>query len=146
MSCPPPRPDAAGRPVLLYDGVCNLCDGAVQFVVRHDPDGRFLFASLQSEAAQPYLDRAGRDPDYLASLVLVDEGGAVWVGSDAALRTGLRLEAPWHGLARLGLAVPRPVWEAIYRAVARSRYRVFGKREACRIPTPAERARFLDAA
>lgn len=134
------------RPILLFDGVCNLCDGAVRFVMANDPDERFLFAPLQSDAARPYLERAGLSADYLQSLVLVDEGGVVWTGSDAALRTGLRLRAPWDGLARLGLAVPRPVREAVYRVVARHRYRVFGVREACRLPSAAERARFLDVA
>ena len=137
-------PETAGRPVLLFDGVCNLCDGAVQFVMRHDPGERFLFASLQSEAARPYLDRAGLGADYLASLVLVDEAGRIHTGADAALGVGRRLRAPWRHLAAAARAVPRPVREAVYRAVARGRYRVFGKREACRIPTPAERARFLE--
>lgn len=141
---PAPRP-ADGRPVLLFDGVCNLCNGAVDFVMRHDADRRFLFASLQSEAARPYLDRAGLGADYLASLVLVDEGGAVHTGSDAALGVGERLDRPWPALARAGRAVPRPAREAVYRAVARSRYRVFGRRDSCRLPTPAERERFLDA-
>lgn len=134
-----------GPPILLFDGVCNLCDASVQFVMRHDPDERFRFASLQSEVARPYLDRAGLDADYLASLVLVDEAGRVHVGSDAALGVGRRLRAPWWHLAAAGAIVPKPVREAVYRLVAKHRYRVFGQKEACRIPTPAERARFLDA-
>ena len=132
-------------PILLFDGVCNLCDASVQFVMRHDPEERFRFASLQSEAARPYLDRAGLDASYLASLVLVDEAGDVHVGSDAALGVGKRLSAPWRQLASAGAVVPRPVREAVYRFIAKHRYRVFGQKDACRIPTPAERARFLDA-
>ena len=134
-----------GPPILLFDGVCNLCDASVQFVMRHDPDERFRFASLQSQAAKPYLDRAGLSADYLASLVLVDERGEVHVGSDAALGVGRRLEAPWSGLAAAGAVVPKPVREAVYRLVAKHRYRVFGQKDACRLPTPEERARFLDA-
>ena len=133
------------RPILLFDGVCTLCDGAVQFVLRHDRAERFLFASLQSDAAAPYLGRGGLDADYLASLVLVDEGGRVHTGADAALGVGRRLGAPWSVLAAAARVVPRPLREAAYRTVARHRYRVFGTREACRIPSPAERARFLDA-
>ena len=133
-------------PILLFDGVCNLCDGAVQFVMRHDAHERFRFASLQSDAARPYLERAGLEAGYLASLVLVDEGGAVHTGSDAALEVGRRLDAPWRQLARAGLAVPKPIREAVYRGVANSRYRVFGKKDECRVPTPAERARFLEGA
>lgn len=132
------------NPILLFDGVCNLCDGAVQFVMRHDRAERFRFASLQSDVATPYLDRAGLEADYLASLVLVDESGQIHIGSDAALEVGRRLDAPWSGLARAGLAVPRSIREPIYRGIAKSRYRVFGKKDECRIPTPSERARFLD--
>lgn len=134
------------HPILLFDGVCTLCDGAVQFVMRHDPDERFRFASLQSAAAKPFLERAGLEAEYLASLVLVDEGGDIHTGSDAALEVGKRLEAPWRQAASLGLAVPKPIRESVYRGIARSRYRVFGKKDECRIPTPSERARFLEDA
>ena len=137
--------DPAG-PLLLFDGVCNLCDGAVQFVMRHDRHARFRFAPLQSNAAQPILARAGLDARYLDSLVFVDEAGGVHVGSDAALGVGRRLDAPWNGLAAVGRFVPRRLRDAAYRAVARHRYRVFGQKEACRTPTPEERARFLDTA
>ncbi len=136
-------PDSEPYPILLFDGVCTLCDGAVQFVMRHDADERFRFASLQSEAATPYLKRAGLEADYLASLVLVDEAGQIHVGAEAALEVGKRLDAPWRWLAAAGRVVPRPLREAVYRGVAKSRYRVFGKKDECRIPTPAERARFL---
>lgn len=132
------------RPILLFDGVCTLCDGAVQFALRHDHDEQFLFASLQSEAAAPYLERAGLGADYLQSLVLVDEDGRVSTGADAALGVGKRLGAPWRQLAAVGRVVPRPVRDAIYGLVARYRYQVFGQKEACRIPTPEERARFLE--
>ena len=130
-------------PILLFDGVCSLCDGAVQFVMRHDRDERFRFAALQSQAAAPYLETAGLDAGYLKSLVLVDETGRIHVGSDAALGVGRRLDAPWSGLARVGGWVPKPIREAVYKLVARYRYRVFGQKDECRIPTPAERARFL---
>ena len=136
----------SARPLLLFDGVCNLCDGAVRFVIQNDPAEQFRFAPLQSDAARPYLERAGLDAGYLQSLVLVDEGGAAHVGADAALQTALRLREPWPALARLAFAVPAPAREAGYRFVARHRYRVFGTRDACRMPTPAERARFLDTA
>lgn len=145
-SAPPPAGPLPTGPLLLFDGVCNLCDGAVQFVMRHDRAARFRFAPLQSAAAQPFLARAGLDARYLDSLVFVDEAGRVHVGADAALGVGRRLDAPWSALARAGQVVPRVVREATYRLVARHRYRVFGQKEACRIPTPEERARFLDTA
>jgi predicted DCC family thiol-disulfide oxidoreductase YuxK len=131
-------------PILLFDGVCTLCNGAVDFVMRHDGAGRFRFASLQSEAAQPTLDRAGLGADYLASLVLVDEDGRIWTGAEAALGVARRLDPPWPALAAAARAVPAPVREAVYRLVARHRYRVFGQRETCRLPSPEERARFLE--
>ena len=134
------------RPVLLFDGVCTLCDGAVRFVTRNDPAERFQFVPLQSGAARSLLAGTPVDPGALESLVLVDEGGTVHVGAEAALGVGDRLRAPWPALARAARAVPRPLREAAYRLVARHRYRVFGTREACRIPTAAERDRFLDTA
>ena len=139
-------PTAPPRPLLLFDGVCNLCDGAVRFVIANDPAGRFRFAPLQSGAARSVLAGTGVDPDALESLVLVDEGGAVHVGAEAALGVGDRLRPPWPALAAAARAAPRPLREAAYRFVARHRYRVFGTREACRVPTPAERDRFLDTA
>lgn len=134
---------SAAGPVLLFDGVCTLCDASVRFVMRHDRAGRIRFASLQSAAAQPLLAGAGLDAQYLDSLVFVDEGGRVRVGAEAALAVGERLDAPWSALARAGRRLPRGLREAAYRWVARHRYRIFGRREACRLPTPAERARFL---
>ena len=139
MTAPP-------RPLLLFDGVCTLCDGAVRFVIANDPAERFRFAPLQSAAAREVLAGSGVDPDALESLVLVDEGGAVHTGAEAALGVGDRLRAPWPALAEAARVVPEPVREAAYRFVARHRYRVFGTREACRLPTPAERDRFLDTA
>lgn len=133
-------------PILLFDGVCTLCDGAVQFVLRRDRTARLRVAPLQSDAARPFLARAGLDARYLDSLVFVDAAGRVHVGSDAALGVGRLLGAPWRGLAVAGEIVPRVLRDAVYRFVARHRYRVFGQKDACRIPTPEERARFLDTA
>lgn len=129
--------------VLLFDGVCSLCNGAVQFVLASDPAPELRMASLQSDAARPLLDAAGLPPDYLGSLVLVQDG-RTHVGSEAALRTALLLRAPWPLLARAGLAVPRSVRDRVYDWIAARRYRLFGTRDACRLPEPHERARFLD--
>ena len=131
------------HPVVLFDGVCNLCNGTVQFIVDRDPAGRFRFASLQSEAGARVLREHGReppagDPD---SIVLV-EGGTLYEHSSAALRIARRLGFPWS-LGVVGLAVPRLARDAVYRFIARNRYRWFGREESCRVPTPALRARFL---
>jgi predicted DCC family thiol-disulfide oxidoreductase YuxK len=127
--------------VVLFDGVCNLCNGSVQFIVRHDPEGRFRFASLQSEAGQALLRRHGMDPAELSSVVLV-EGGRAHTRSDAALRIAGGLPGAWKAAGALR-AVPRPLRDLVYGWVARNRYRWFGKQDACMIPTPELRARFL---
>jgi predicted DCC family thiol-disulfide oxidoreductase YuxK len=128
--------------LILFDGVCNLCNGFVQFVIERDPDGRFQFGTLQSEAARRVLgqhDVPSRLPD---SVVLVEEG-RVFTESTAALRIIRHLRFPWPPLAAL-LAIPRPLRDWIYAMVARHRYRWFGKRDHCMVPTAALRSRFID--
>jgi predicted DCC family thiol-disulfide oxidoreductase YuxK len=129
-------------PVILFDGVCNLCDASVRFVIDRDPDARFRFAPLQSPAAAALLARHGRTAPAAPQAVLLVEAGRVWEGADAALRIARRLRGPWRLVGALA-AVPRPLREAAYRLVARNRFRWFGRRESCRVPTPELRARFL---
>lgn len=130
-------------PVLFFDGVCNLCNGAVQFIIRHDKAGRIRFASLQSavgqEAAAAVRKQHGMVPDSLIFL----EQGQYFVLSDAALRVAAYLDGGWRLLRRLR-AIPRPVRDAVYRFVARNRYRWFGKRESCMMPAPGLMSRFLN--
>jgi predicted DCC family thiol-disulfide oxidoreductase YuxK len=130
-----PWPD---RPVVVFDGVCNLCNRAVDFVVRHDRDGVFLLAANQSDAAARLLGDQASDLD---TIVLVD-GDAVHTRSDAVLRIAGRLPWPWRA-AVAGVVVPRPLRDALYRLVARRRYRWFGRRDTCRLPSPEEAERFL---
>ena len=128
-------------PLLLFDGVCNLCNGVVDFIVRHEATPVLTFASLQSEVGQRRLRGCGLPDDYLASLVLVEDE-ACYRGSLAALRAAYHMGGAWRTLWLLRV-VPEPVREAVYDTVARHRYTVFGKRDSCRLPTPEERARFL---
>lgn len=130
---------AAEHPVVLFDGVCNLCNGAVRFVTRHDRAGRFDFASLQSETGARLLRerRPGFALDELETLVFI-EGARVYTHSDAALRIARGLDGAWPLLGLLGL-VPRVIRDAAYRFVARRRYRWFGRAEACAIPPPPDR-------
>jgi predicted DCC family thiol-disulfide oxidoreductase YuxK len=116
----------------------------VQFVIRHDSRGHFRFAALQSEAARALLDAQGQaltpataDPD---SVILIDHG-QVYSHSDAVLRIAAQLDG-WRWLAA-GKVLPRPVRDALYRFVARNRYRWFGRQDSCMLPTPALKARFL---
>ena len=131
----------AGGPIVLYDGVCGLCDRSVQLVLRNDRRGRFRFAALQSEAGRALLQKFGLPPEALDSVVLV-EGGRAWRKSRAALRIARRMDAPWPLLWPL-IIVPRPVADFVYGLIAKNRYRIFGKLDACMIPPPEVRARFL---
>ncbi len=130
----------AGRAgdIILFDGVCNLCNGAVTFIIDRDPKGVFAFAPLQSDVA---YDLIGSAADRLESLVLV-EGDTHYTESTAALRIARRLRGPWPLLYGL-IIVPRALRDSVYRLVARNRYRWFGKRDSCRVPTPELRERFL---
>jgi predicted DCC family thiol-disulfide oxidoreductase YuxK len=130
-------------PLLLFDGDCNLCHGAVQFVLRRDPRGRFRFASLQSAAGREALAKAGALGTVPDSIVLVHRG-RTRTKSGAAMAIARRLRFPWPLLTVFWL-VPWPLRDLVYDWIARNRYRWFGKRDECWVPTPALRARFLDA-
>jgi predicted DCC family thiol-disulfide oxidoreductase YuxK len=139
MAAVPDAPPSASAPVVLYDGLCGLCDRWVQWVLRRDPGGVFRFAPLQSAAAARLLGEGRASlPD---SIVLLD-GEGVHTESEAVLRIARRL-------GRLGLlraaavVVPKALRDGVYRLVARNRARIFGRLPACRVPTPAERSRFL---
>jgi predicted DCC family thiol-disulfide oxidoreductase YuxK len=132
------------KSVVLFDGECNLCSGAVQFVLRRDRRARFRFASLQSAAGRAALAAAGAPAPLPDSMVLIEEG-QIHLKSTAALRIARGLRFPWPALAVL-LLVPRRVRDVVYDQVARRRYRWFGRRQECLVPTAALRARFLDAA
>ena len=125
--------------MLLFDGVCTLCNGFVRFVIARDPAGRFQFAPLQSDAARRVLGAA--PPPLPDSLILVEDG-RLFTRSTAALRVARGLRFPWP-LAYVFVVVPRPVRDWVYDAVARNRYRWFGRRDVCMVPTPELRARFL---
>jgi predicted DCC family thiol-disulfide oxidoreductase YuxK len=131
----------ARGPILLFDGVCSLCSRSVQWVIAHDPDARFRFAPLQSDAARALLLRHGLPLDALDSVVLVD-ADAHWTRSDAALEIARRVGGVW-ALAALAKLIPRPLRDAAYDWVARNRYARWGKRDECWVPTPELRARFL---
>ena len=136
-------PDAPS-PVLLFDGLCALCDRSVQFVLDHERSPSIRFASLQSDVGRTLLAQCGVDPEGLDSLVFV-EGGRCHTESGAALRAAAYLTSPWRWASALTV-VPRPARDAAYRWVARHRYRWFGRLAACRIPSASVRDRFLDAA
>lgn len=127
--------------VVLFDGVCHLCNGFVDFAMARDPHGRLRFGALQSEAGQRTLREAGVDAPPLSTLVVVD-GGKAYVRSDAALRALRHLRLPWP-LLYAGVVVPRPLRDAVYAFVAARRYRWFGRSDTCRLPSPEEKSRFV---
>jgi predicted DCC family thiol-disulfide oxidoreductase YuxK len=134
--------------IILFDGVCNLCNASVLWLIKRDTRGVLRFAALQSAAGQRVMRAAGWSDEQIQaganapdSVILVDQG-RVYERSDAALVIAGRLGLPWS-LARVGWVVPRFMRDGVYRWVARNRYRWFGKREACMVPTPELRARFM---
>ena len=131
-----------GSAIILFDGVCNLCNGFVQFVIRHDAEGRFRFAALQSAAGQAVLTARVEAVAAEPESVLLDLDGQLYSHSEAVLRIARGLGGPWR-LLLAGRLLPRAWRDAAYRFVARHRYRWFGRQESCMLPTPALQARFL---
>lgn len=148
--------------IIVFDGHCLLCNGWVRFLLRRDRAARFRFASIQGREGQALLARAGLKPEGLDTLLLVDDSARdpagnpagdpagdpaksarSWQHTAAILRVLWALGWPWR-LAALGWIVPPPLRDAAYRAIARNRYRLFGRTETCLLPDPAQRHRFLD--
>jgi len=129
------------KDIVLFDGVCNLCNHAVNFIIDRDPAQRFVFTSLQSETGQQLLRQYNLNEKYLDSLVLIQTKN-VYVRSAAALRIARHLSGIWS-LSYVFILLPPFIRNFFYDIVARFRYRLFGKRSQCRIPTPELKARFL---
>jgi predicted DCC family thiol-disulfide oxidoreductase YuxK len=135
-----PEIDTTKNPVLFFDGVCGLCSWAVDFIMKWDAAGLFRFAPLQGETAQRLLPSS--DVDDLSSMVLITDQGP-FRRSAAAVRILWRLGPFWRLCGWLLWLIPRPIRDVGYQLVASLRYRLFGKKETCRLPTPQERERFL---
>lgn len=134
--------DPSEHPILLFDGVCNLCAGAVRFAIVRDREARLRFTPLQSPLGQELLRRHGYEPGAVETVVLIDAAGA-HDRSTAALRLLRHLPPPWRWIGPPLLLLPRRLRDAVYDFVARHRYRWFGRRDACLVPTPELRSRFL---
>jgi predicted DCC family thiol-disulfide oxidoreductase YuxK len=129
------------EPVILFDGVCNYCDAVVNFLIRRDKKGRLRFAALQSKAGQRLLQVYGLPQEQFDSFVLIENGKA-WNRSTAVLHLVPYLSGWWQW-ARIGWLAPRFFRDGIYNWVARNRYRWFGRRDSCMVPTAELRERFL---
>lgn len=133
---------AVTNPVILFDGVCNLCSSSVQFVIQHDPKKQFRFASLQSAFGQKVLQDFGLPANELNSFILLEEGN-IYTKSTGALRLTRKLNGLWPMLYAF-IIVPPFIRNAVYSFVANNRYKWFGKKDACWLPTPELRKLFLD--
>lgn len=133
--------DLQNHKVLLFDGVCNFCSAAVQFIIRNDPKGVFQFLPIQSEEGGRIYREHGFDPAKGETFLLLTQKG-VFTRSDAALEIAQSFGGPWK-LAGVFKLIPRPIRDVAYRIIAKNRYRLFGRQEQCMMPTPDIRARFL---
>jgi len=131
------------KDVLLFDGVCNLCNGAVNFIIDHDPKGHFKFAALQSDFGQEKLSELGYDQEEFDSLILLSDN-KVYKKSSAALRIAKKLNG-LYPLLYAFIIIPPFIRHGVYDIIAKNRYKWFGKRDSCRMPTPELRARFVEA-
>jgi predicted DCC family thiol-disulfide oxidoreductase YuxK len=127
--------------IILFDGVCNFCDSSVNFIIGHDKAGYFKFAPLQSEIGEKMLAENGIDKLETDSVVLVEDG-EVYTHSTAALRVARHLDGAWRWLYYF-IHVPRIIRDAAYKLFAKYRYKLFGKKDECMLPSPEIRGRFL---
>jgi len=128
-------------PILLFDGICNLCNGTVLFLIKRDPKGKLKFAALQSESGQEFLHKFGLSNSHFDSFVLI-KGDRYFLKSTAGLQVLREFGGIWKLFYYL-IIIPRPLRDFIYNGIAKSRYRVFGKRENCMLPSPEIEQRFL---
>lgn len=141
MGSPAPLTESAPHNLVLFDGICNLCNGAIQFIVERDPKQKFRFASLQSEAAQHHITHFSLSGPHLYSILLIKKG-KVYDRSSAALEIARELSGLWPVLYGFKI-IPRFIRDALYNLVAANRYWLFGKKDECMIPTPELKARFI---
>jgi len=132
---------ADNHPILLFDGVCNLCNGVIKFAIKRDRNAHLHFASLQSEPAKVLMRQHGLDENQLKTFILIENGKA-HTRSTAALRLARHFTGLWPMLY-IFIIIPKPIRDAVYNFISKNRYRWFGKEESCMIPTPDISARFL---
>lgn len=131
------------KKIILFDGVCNLCNGFIQRVIKRDTTDVFRYASLQSDIGQQLISERHIDTEKIDSVVLIEPGVAFYIKSDAALHIGRHLKG-YRTISKLLNLIPSGLRNIVYDLVARYRYAWFGKKEACMIPTPELKAKFLD--
>jgi predicted DCC family thiol-disulfide oxidoreductase YuxK len=130
------------KKIILFDGVCNLCDSAVQFVIRHDKKDIFRFVQLQSELGQKIIQHIGLAAAKIDSMVLYQPGKAYYYKSDAAFNILRQLSGAYRLLLVFSI-FPKSVLDRVYDYVAKNRYKWYGKKESCMVPTPELQSKFL---
>ncbi len=135
--------ESNSHPVILFDGVCNLCNGFVQFVIRHDKKQQFHFGALQTPNAQQLLSDFHLSDKHLKTIILIQNNKA-FTESAAVLNVAKQLQGGWK-LFYVFIIIPKPLRDWVYKLVAKYRYRIFGKREVCMVPTPELQSRFIES-
>jgi len=128
--------------IILFDGICNLCNGSVIFILKREKGPVFQFASIRSETGKELLEWYGLPSNYSKAVVYV-ENGKTYLGSTAALKIGQNLIVPWSLLSSVGFVVPKFIRDWVYNQIAQHRYQWFGKKDVCIVPTESLKARFL---
>lgn len=131
------------KKIILFDGVCNLCNRSVQYIIKRDKKDEFRFAALQSEIGKQLIQERNIDTSKVDSIILIEPGVAYYVKSTAALIIGSSFGGFWK-IANVLNLIPRQLRDIVYDLVAKYRYRWFGHKEECMVPTPALKAKFLD--
>lgn len=134
--------DMGDKKIILFDGVCNLCNGAIQFIIKRDKKDTFRYAPLQSEIGEQLIAERAIDTSKVDSIILIEPGIAYFTKSDAALGIAQDFGGLWKALA-IFTWIPKTFRDAIYDLVAKNRYKWFGRKDACMIPTPELQAKFL---
>ena len=132
-----------GQKIILFDGVCNLCNGSVVFVLKHEKNPLFRFASIQSETGKELLKWYGLPSNYSEAVIYI-VNGKPYLGSTAALKIGQRLKLPWSFISLIELMIPKFFRDWVYNRIATHRYQWFGKRDVCMVPTKELQARFYN--
>lgn len=129
------------KSIVIFDGYCNLCNGAVDLIIKHDLEDRFMFTANQHDTGKELLEKFGKDPESVSTIYLV-EGEQLYERSSAALRIAHKMSFPFP-LFGIAWVFPAFIRDPIYNFIARNRYRWMGQKETCRMPSPEERAKFL---
>ncbi len=132
------------KKIILFDGVCNLCNGVIQFVIKRDKKDTFRYAALQSEIGAQLIAERAIDTTKVDSIILIEPGVAYFTKSDAALEISKSFGGGWK-LLGIFTWIPKSFRDVVYDLIARNRYKLFGRKDACMIPTPELQAKFLDS-